>query len=127
MKTDTFNKIFEATESINKLEQVEEKLKKANERLKIEIDTFNTLSNNLNSTAEVMVPMLREYLSNITEVRMSFGREVINIISSVRELNAITKATPEIDKACQALIELKKVLSEDLVSKIRKTCNIEKS
>src|ERR1700681_1364535 len=106
MKTEVFNKIFEATDSIRQLELIESRLKQANESLKVDITTFNTIANELNSTAEVITPLLRDYLSNVIDVRMAFGREVIHIIESARQLNVITKAPPEINAACDSLAKL---------------------
>jgi hypothetical protein len=124
MITENYNKLHVLNEELKKIETAEKLVKKANETLQLELATFTDVSEQLSTTQQIMITSLREYMKNVIDIRMSYGREVVHMIESSRELNVITKGTGDIDKACLALIKLGEVLNDDLISKIKKTFNM---
>lgn len=125
MNTEIYNKQHILNQELKRLEETEKLLKIANELVKIELQTFTETNEQLSTTQEIMTSSLKKYLRDIQEIRMSYGREVIHLIESSRELNQITKGTEAIGKACDALVKLGDVLNQDLIVKIKRVFNIE--
>lgn len=100
------------------------KLDDTNRITKDAVDTFKELQNQLDVSASTLIPLLRTYLEEVRNIRMAFGREVIEIMRSVRELDGVTKSTEKLGQITESIIALDKALNSDLKSKITSVFNV---
>lgn len=68
---------------------------------------------------KTMLPLLREYLGGVRDVRMSIGREVQDIANSTRTLAHLSRHTQEIKEFCDAIDRLSKILTPEIIEKLR--------
>lgn len=52
---------------------------------------LNTLRESVNTGAEVLVPLLRDYLESVRSIRMAFDREVQHILQTSQQITEVTK------------------------------------
>lgn len=86
--------------------------------------TFNeALLEEIKNTDELLLPLLREYLNSIRDIRMAMGSEVKTIIQSVRQLSEITKYGPELLELTKTILALEKVLTPSMIETLRRITN----
>ena len=73
------------------------------------------LNQEIKNVDETMLPLLRVYLENIREIRMSFGREVRDILRESRNLDEITKNNETLAEFAVNLAKLKQILTPEFV------------
>lgn len=78
-------------------------------------ELFQVLTNETLTAAETMIPIMRAYLADLVGVRMSFGREVQDILRSSRSLGESSKATADLVLLVKALQDLKAILTPEFV------------
>jgi DNA-directed RNA polymerase subunit L len=85
------------------------------------IETFaEVLANEIKSVDETLIPLLREYLNNIRDIRMAMAREVRHIIESTREISTAATKHQEIRELAISIGMLDKILTPELVEKLKK-------
>lgn len=124
METTNYNKAHILQQELKEIETLTERVKSASSILSGEIEFFKLVSNELDTAAKVIIPSLKSYLETVRDVRMAFGREVQEVLRSSRELTTIVKSRPELEQICETIIKIDKSLSDDLISKIKKTFNV---
>lgn len=108
------------TTKVDLAKLVETQLPKTNQDIKISVESFAQLQKELHDSAEIIVPLMRNHLSNIQSVRMAFGREVVEILRSGRELLALSKNLPELEKLIKTLMLLKELATAENIELMRK-------
>ena len=93
--------------------QVKDELKEA-------IKEIGLLQQELETGANILIPVVRDYLTNLRSLRMSFATEVRDILRDLRQLNEISKTTPQIKELVINIEALKKVLNSDTIDKLKK-------
>jgi hypothetical protein len=76
--------------------------------------------NETEALLDTYVPLLRQYLTDITAVRAALGSEVVNILRSVGDLKALTGKTQEIIQFCQAVERLDALLTPERAERLRR-------
>lgn len=71
------------------------------------------------------LPILTTYIDNVIRVRSKFGEEVKHIINSSRELKHITSGAQELISFMTAIEKLDKMLTPELVNKLKGLVNRE--
>jgi hypothetical protein len=85
------------------------------------LETFSkALENEIKNVDEVLIPLLREYLNNIRDIRMAMGREVKHILESTAEIHGVTKYLSDIRETAIAIGMLERVLTPELMEKLKK-------
>ncbi len=126
MNTETYNKLHIINDEIKKIENAEKLLAVAREQLEGSIKIFNRLSNEIESTSKVLVPILKEYLEAIQQVRVAYGMEVQHMLRSSKELSGIYKQKEEMDSFLKSFIALTEAIrDEKILNNIKKVFNVE--
>ena len=85
------------------------------------VKTFNdTLVHSIKETDELLLPLLREYLNNVSDIRMAMSSEVKNIIQSARQLSEITKHNEDLLEFAKTIMILRDMLTPELMEKIKR-------
>jgi hypothetical protein len=91
------------------------------DRITDAVKTINDeLANEVNKAAEFQLPLLREYLKDVREVRMAFASEVREVLRSAQQLKEITKGVVEITTFGDALVKLHDVLTPEFVATLER-------
>lgn len=83
-------------------------------------DVIRGVINETETMLNTYVPILSGYIESIARLRMDFGKEVQHIVQSTREIKVITGGTQQILEFCSAVENLNKILTPDLIEKIRR-------
>lgn len=121
-----YNEHYVQTQLIKENEERIKKLDATNKILQDSKDFFDLLNNDLEKSAGVMVPILREYIENIRSIRMAFANEVKDVIRSAAELNGIAKGTGELIKFCETVQILQRVLTPGFIDQISRLAKDDK-
>ena len=95
----------------------QEKLK---EELSTAVKDIEFLQQQLETGTNILLPIVGEYLEQIRGFRMALGREVQDMLRTMRELGAIYKGKEEITAFADAIKTLREVLDEETIEKLRK-------
>lgn len=92
------------------LEEIMAGLKKVNPELTEELKT----------SSEVLLPLLREYLRDVRSVRMAFASEVKEILLSSRELTNVAKTAEELRDFGKACLLIKEILTPEFLEVLKR-------
>lgn len=85
------------------------------------VDAFATaLANEIKSVDETLIPLLREYLNNIRDIRMAMGSEVRHIIQSTHELSVAAAQLKDLRELAITIGMIERVLTPEVMEKIKK-------
>lgn len=121
MNSAKFKEISDELDSIIKLNTA---LDERNTKLLQTREVFESLITTVNNQQASINPILREYLKDIIDIRMSFGREVKNILEHVRQLNEIAKSNKQLQEFAETLDKFNKVLDPEMLVKIGVIFNV---
>lgn len=74
------------------------------------LEILNELQKQLDLGCSTLIPLTRTYLEELRAIRMAFSSEVSHIISSVRQLNEITKSQEQLTKLTDSITKLNSAL-----------------
>jgi hypothetical protein len=81
------------------------------------------LETEIKNVDEIMIPLLREYLNNVRDIRMALGREVKDIVLSSQEMTKACAKTEDIIRLVSAIELLKKALTPETLALMKKISN----
>ena len=93
--------------------------KAAEAEVQLAISQIRLLQNELEVATSTLIPIVREYLKELTSIRMAFAREVQDILRSAREISGLTKTTEELRAFAINLAMLKEVMDSGILDKIK--------
>jgi hypothetical protein len=84
------------------------------------VETFvKVLESEITMVDETLVPLLREYLNNIRDIRMAMAREVREITQSSMELTKLSKHTQELREFAISIGMIERVLTPSLIETLK--------
>ena len=89
------------------------------EELKQSIDSIRILQNEYEIATNNLLPVVKKYLEALIGLRMSFAREIQDILRSERELSQLTKHTAQLKDFCNQVERLKDLLDTNTVEKLK--------
>ena len=89
------------------------------EELQQSIDSIRILQNEYEAATNNLMPVVKEYLEGLIGLRMSFAREIQDIMRSERELTNISKHTGQLKDFCEQVERLKNLLDNNTVEKLK--------
>lgn len=109
-----------AEAELNKLIQLEKNLSEVNTKLLEGREVLDTLGSYIEKSVITNVPILREYLKDLIEIRMTFSREVLDILRSSNELGKVTKVSKDLLEFAEAIEKIKTILTPETIEILRK-------
>ena len=112
-----------AEQELERLIQLNSRLSETNTKLLENREVLEELTKQVSNAHTQFVPIIKEYLKDIQDIRMTFAREVVDIIRSAAELKGIGKSTEEIIKLREAIDKLDKILTPEITERIKRLIN----
>lgn len=84
------------------------------------MEIINKVCNESEQMLNTFLPILVTYVKNISEVRISLGKEVVHILQSARELGSVGNSSQQLTNFCQAVVKLHEILTPEIVEQLRK-------
>ena len=95
-------------------------LEHCNKILEEHLELVQKVTNETESLLNTYLPILSGYVRAVVEVQMNFGKAVVEITRSAREVKVITSGSQEIENFVAAAVKLNNVLNDELMLKIIK-------
>jgi hypothetical protein len=80
---------------------------------------FNTVAEleaELDKASNTLLPLLKEYLKDVRNVRMAFAEETRHIISSVSQFKEVGKINKDLGELVVNLDKLQKILTPEMIT-----------
>lgn len=91
-----------------------------NKIMRDHLELVQKVTGEVQKTFDLYLPHLQDYVGTLRAIQFEFGRIVVDIIRSSRELKLITSGSQELHNYGQAATKLNQALSDELVQKIIK-------
>lgn len=107
-------------ETARQAEQELQRIEHATKILQDHLDTVRLVVNETEGMLNTYVPILRTYVEAISELRHTFGEEVMHFAKSTRELKLVVGNTQQLGDFIRAVQLLHQTLTPELTEKLRR-------
>lgn len=110
----------DAEKELDRLINLEKRLSDTNSKLLEGQEIMEQITKHVKKSREELDGPIRDYLQALIGVRMSFAREVKDILASARELTTITKGAGELQEFVKTVMILNDFLRPEMIEKLRR-------
>lgn len=110
----------DAEKELDRLINLERKLSDTNSKLLEGQEILEQITKQVKISRQELEGPIRDYLTSLIGVRMSFAREVKDILNSARELTTIAKDVGELQEFVKLVMILTDFLKPEMIEKLRR-------